>query len=1120
VTADAGTQGSRDRAWSPAARTALLFGLLFLAALVLVVGRAARDALFLTRFPVTWIAPMWIVYAAGASVVAVGYGRLANRLARVPFVIGFSAIGAASFALLRWLIAADVSAAYAVLYVWSEIVANLGAVVAWTLAQDLSDARHAKRFFGWVGAGRVIGMTACGFATTWVVRAIGTLDLLWVLVGALVLFALLAVLLARGAPLPSPRRDGERAIEARLAEAPLARSRYVRVLAVTTLLLFAMLTVGDYQFKAIARSSYPDRDALASFLGLFYGVLGAASAALQVALTPLLLERVGVLAGLAAMPLCFTLASAGLWAWPTLLAAAVMKGCDNGLQFTVHESALQILFFPFSEEQRNRVRTAVAAAFKPIGYGLGGLVLMLVAPSGADATPGAALVTRAAALALYTVPLGLTVLVLLPFVRRGYLRAMGRTLVRGEQAAGVAAGSRQPARALLHDALHSGEPPRVLFALAELRTRDPATVVAALPALARHASPRVRALALAELHELDHPDAARIARAGLDDADVGVRCQAADAFAHAVHEDAIADLEALAETSERPVREAAIAALVRHCGLDGMLAGAPRLRAWIDSPAVDDRVSAARVLGIIGKSSLQRPLERLMRDPVAAVRRAALGACATVRNWRLLPTLVELCGERGLRGDAERALVALGPRAVDELRERLCDRSTPHPQRLALPRVLQRIEHPSAYAVLLGVIDDPNELVRHQVLTAASRLRKTLDLPREPVARVEPRILAELEQHDAIRDGYVSVRPLVARPLLEAHVLARLRRSLVRVLRLFELAYPRDTIASVRAHFLDPDPRLRANAFEVLDALVDRRLEQRFVQEVDRYLEMLGGRFPAPALGPREAYVATWIGDELESAVPYRMAVALEAAAHHGVTAVGPLAVAALDHLDPFVRETAALAVRRLEPAGGRERIEALAASDAALAALGARAHTARGEAPPRLYTTVEKVLFLQRVPVFGQVAGEDLVELGRGAAVLDLEAGEVVFREGEMGAALYLVLSGSVALAIAGRTIATLGPNEVFGEMSIFDREPRGVTATATAGTELLRVSAEDFQDAVRSSTELAIGVLRVLNQRLRKSDALLARAEARLGDRGEALREQADPARVSEPPASRDLD
>ena len=56
-------------------RSALLFLLLALAAMVLVVGRAARDALFLMHFPVTWIAPMWMAYAAVSSVISIALSK-------------------------------------------------------------------------------------------------------------------------------------------------------------------------------------------------------------------------------------------------------------------------------------------------------------------------------------------------------------------------------------------------------------------------------------------------------------------------------------------------------------------------------------------------------------------------------------------------------------------------------------------------------------------------------------------------------------------------------------------------------------------------------------------------------------------------------------------------------------------------------------------------------------------------------------------------------------------------------------------------------------------------------------------------------------------------------------
>ncbi|MCC6524967.1 MAG: HEAT repeat domain-containing protein [Polyangiaceae bacterium] len=1030
----AGTRGAR-RELDPGTRTALLFLLLFLAALVLVVGRAARDALFLTRFPVSWVAPLWIAYAAVAGLVAVGYARLADRLPRRGFALGFAAVGCVSYGALRVLIGLDVAWAYVVFYVWSEVVANLMAVVGWTLAQDLHDARSARRAFGWIATGRVVGMTVSGFLTGALAQAVGTLDLFYVLMAAFALFGALVWLLARGSRLPEPRAAGEGVIEARLRRLPVLRSRDVRTIALATLVLFAILTVGDYPWKAIARSALPDRDALAGFMGLFYGVLGAAAVVVQLVVAPRLLERFGVMAGMVLVPLVFTLASAAVGLYPSLGLAAVMKGSDNGLQFTVHEASLQMLLFPYPSEQRSRVRTLLAGIVKPLGYGLGGLALMLLAP-GAEEAPGPELVAEVALLALVTVPLGLGVLGLMPAVRRGYLDAMRRSLMRHE--VGDDGELDRTALAGLREALASDDALRVGFAAQKLRELDLPSLRAAVPRLARHAAPRVRALALGLARELDHEAAPELARAALTDPDVEVRRRAIEALATCRHEDVLGELEALAARDDDPaLAETATAELLLHCGLDGMLLGAPRLAALLHSPVASQRISAAHVLGMVGKGSLVRSLAPLCDDPEREVRRAALAACVRVRPVRLLASMLRALGEPALRREAELALAALGSEAVPALERELADPDAAPGLRLAVPRVLGRIDHRSAFDALLRHVDVEDELVRGRVVAAASRARRALALPRVPLAPLRPRILRELECHERLCEEYLEVRPLVVRPLLEAHVLDRLRRALVRALRLCELGYPREAIASVRARLFDDEPSRRANAIELLTALLDRALGERFVRGAERLAELVAGRFPEPPLGPRAAYAVTFLSQEIEGGIPYRAALALEAAAHHALYDVGPYALEATFHPHPLVRENAVLALARLGPDGARDCLDTLSRdADPVVLAWARRAlHNADAGpdvAPPTpppvetpMFTTVEKVLFLQRVPVFSKVAGEDLVELARGAQVVDLGRGEVVFRQGAMGAALYFIISGAVALDVDGREIAVLGPNE-----------------------------------------------------------------------------------------------
>ena len=1092
-------------------RSALLFLLLALAAMVLVVGRAARDALFLMHFPVTWIAPMWMAYAAVSSVISIAFARALGRWSRSRFAVGFGVGAAASYVVVRVLFARDVLAAYAFFYVWSEVIANLIAVLAWTIAQDYHDARSAKRLFGIIGAGRVVGIVVSGFATGALVRWIGTANMLVLLAVALAAFGGITRFLSSRHPLPiRAGASAERAIEESDAStAPLWRSRYVVTLSASTLILFMVLTIADWQFKAITRSTYPHVDDLAQFMGLFYGTVGLLGLVVQFAVTPNVLARFGVLGGLVVMPLAVVVSTIALTASPGVAFAAALKASDNGLQFSIYEATHQLLFFPFSPARRERVRLFVGAVIKPSGYALAAVLLVLLAPR---IDPGPELIRAAARLSWASLPLAHVALALLPLVQRGYIDAMRRTLTRRE-APQVTARGDSNVRALLVEAIRGADAPQVLFAMAELKEMDAEAVADALPGLSSHAEAPVRRRALSYLVDLDHPDAERIARARLADDDAEVRVEAVTTLAKVLREDAHDELLGLAGRGDDPVRTAAIAALLRFCGLDGMLDGAPRLSGLLGSRSAADRTSAARVLGLVGQAQLQRALARLLVDPEPDVRRAALAAAGSVADVRLLPLLAGALGERGLRAAATKAIVALGEAAVPSLSARLRDPHEPMVVRVAIPRVLSVIGGPRALTALVARLSEPSVRLRQKVLASASRLRAVLHADPLPHGLVRARIDEEATVHFALRDRYLAVRPILSSSLLDEHVCQRLRKDIVRILRLCELSYPREAVASVRAHLFGKDTTLRANAFEVLDALVDRALSARLADLVARYLAMRGGHFPERPR-PDDAVARAWIDEELASGETCSASLSFDAMARAGFRGAGTTALAALDHEDPFVRESAAIAVAVTQPEGFDRALRALCDDPDPVVRLYATTWASTGRtglgAEDPMYTTVEKVLFLQRVPVFASVPGEDLVTLARSAVVMTLHEGDIIFREGEAGGALYLVISGTIRLTVRGREVAELEVNDVFGEQSIFDQEPRATTATVVTATELLRVSADDFHEAVRETVEIAEAVIRVLNRRLRDVDRRLA--EARSGVSGRPPGVQPHPAPESE--------
>ncbi len=1074
-------------------RIALLSALMFLAALLLVVGRTARDALFLTRFPVTWIAPMWMTYAVLSALVALGYERATRRLSRAKFGTAFALVAAASYVALHALIAYDFRPAYFIFAVWSEVIANLTGMLAWTIAQDLYDARSAKRAFGWIGAGRIAGTIVSGLAAGAVAPLVGAENLILVLVAALLAVALLCRITARRHGIVSPNRSAERSTNAAdQASSPL-RSRYVLAISGTILVLFTVLTIGDYQFKAIARSTFPSRDALAAFMGTFYGAVGMIGLFVQLFVTPRMLKRWGVIGAAATLPIAFFAGSILLVALPSMPTAAILKTSDNALQFSIFDVTLQLLFFPFPAARREQVRTLVFAIMKPLGYGLGALLLVAFAPSAAAGTD---LVTQAAHLGWLTLPLGLILVPMLLEVRRGYVDAMRGTLLRGHLADDSPAQQSRVDRAL-SIALLSTDAPQVLFALDRLRQIDPDRVRTALPKLAQHPSPAVRAAALRSSWIVAFPDAAQLSRQHLEDDDPDVRAVAVEALARALGEDAHDELSALATRPDDAVRAAAIAALMRYGGLDGMLDGAPQLRTLIESKEPRDRIIAAHALGLVGQTSLERALTRLLDDEDPTVRQAALVAAATTATPRLLPRLTKALDHRALRRPATSALVALGNRSVSHLSATLADPRMSATVRQLIPRVLLRIGTTVALSTLLDHVDAPDDRVRQKILASASRLRLALGAPPAPLAPIRARIEREAAQHEHERSTYLRVRPALAKPLLDEHVLRRLRKGLIRILRLCELVYPREVVAGVRTHVFGADPGLRANAFEVLESLLDRRQGARLIALFDGYLE-LADAYPTMPVQPAAADIVAYVRSEIASGDPFRAVLALDAVATKRFEACGLDAMRALDDPDPLVREAAAIATVETRPEGAEAKLERLLEDRDPVVGRWAEHWKQTGrsgiDAGDGMYTTIEKVLFLQRVPILSRISGEELLGLARTAEVLTFPHGDVIFRQGDLGAALYFVISGTVSLRVEGKEVARLGEDEVFGEASILDREARAATAITEEPVELLRVSADDFNAAAQDTVEIAMGVLQVLNRRLREADVRLSKAEEEL--------------------------
>ena len=135
----------------------------------------------------------------------------------------------------------------------------------------------------------------------------------------------------------------------------------------------------------------------------------------------------------------------------------------------------------------------------------------------------------------------------------------------------------------------------------------------------------------------------------------------------------------------------------------------------------------------------------------------------------------------------------------------------------------------------------------------------------------------------------------------------------------------------------------------------------------------------------------------------------------------------------------------------------------------------------------------LRSVAIFKDL---DTGELARVAEVCREQAftsGEYIFREGEAGNRLYLIVEGEVRISrnVPGsgeEALAVLKPGAMFGEMAVFDRSERSTDAISNGGTKVVTITRSEFELLLDFNRELAHKVLwamvRTLSGRLRSTN------------------------------------
>jgi HEAT repeat protein len=799
---------------------------------------------------------------------------------------------------------------------------------------------------------------------------------------------------------------------------------YPIAVASLVVLLAATGAATDFVFRTASAEARTETE-MAGLFGLLNTGVGVVVVLFQLSLTSRILSRLGVFTFVALVPALLVGTSALSVLFPmSFTFVLVMKGIEMAGAYSLNQTAVALLYNPMPGDLRSQVRTLIDGAIKKSGAAAAGLVLAALA----------VFVPFVIGTWLVAIVAGATLL-LLPFLRTRYLDALDDKLGQKKR---FRAGAIDPTDRVTHTALRaallSDDADRVLQALTALGQHY---VLQAdeISRLIEHPDEKVRTSALQHLPST--PDAAltgRLFAIAKAEGPRRPRAEAVRALARIQKDQAPDVVRPFLEDNEPGVVAAAIEASLKvrddaparkrlESVLNELTARGP---AW--------RREIARLLGNLGDTRYDAALAKLIDDPDATVRALAVDAAGREKHDAHVPLLIDHIGDRRVRTRAMNALANYGDAAVDNLKQALDDKTIPLTVRIHIPRVLEQIAtEPAARALLFSNPRDDAYLQHRVAGSLVSIVSKTPGIPVDKKRTDEAigrRLVAYSAYDDARRD--LDGDPAEGLSLLKRGIRDRCRQNLKIALDLLGIHRGLQRMQTVYAGLATGLEGQRHDAIELLDAsLAGDPLREDFLSLLER--------------NPRTTSFAD---------------------AHQR-------AIALCSSKDPLLRGIARRTVMRIGLG--------LPTESGRLLKIGPGAMELEGEdmADP----LVERLFLLENVEFFEGLQTDDLAAIAAICTELSLPAGATLYKEGEAGHQMFVIVEGDVDVTRQGRHILKLRTGESAGQVSFLDRQPRPATARVSdkGPARFLVVERDTFMDLLADRPGLMHAFLGVLAARLR---------------------------------------
>ncbi len=807
-------------------RAILLFAYQFLVVAILVQGRIIRDTLFLKRFDVRFLPLMYICYAIVVPLLTFiytkksGYFRLDTLIKGVLSLSGISTLALILLIKMGWVMS------YPLLYIFVDIMGAFIMFQFWSFTNDMFDSREAKRVFGFLGTGGVLASFVAGIGIKKLVAFISIENILFI--NILFMGACYLIVSSMGKKYRSRLqrgllvKSGVSVRKRRLGR--VFSSPYVKQIAIITSFIFIIVTVVDYQFK-IAAKDYFNETELAVFFGAIYAIFGGGLSFIFQSLLTSRLLKVGIFLSLSILPAMITGFSTFFLFYPVIWLITLAKASDSTFRYTINDSAMQLLYIPLHRSVRREAKAVVDGIVKPFFTGLAGLGIFFLKSSAFNGR----------ILTLAVVLLGIAWLAAIFVIRREYLSVLMETIKKKRFGGDDLEIKKDMVESIVGEAINSRNEDELLMALDMIERRGLIHMGKYFVPILNVPSIRVKKRILSILRRMESRiysyDIMKLTR----DEDNEVVREAILTYGHTMMERSIKYISSFLDHDDLRVRSAVVVALIRYCGINGIMVAAPHLKALVESEKTEERSTAAYILGEIGQKNLEQQLFALLNDAEAPIRREAIRAARKIGSSAFIPTLFYKLLDRETGLDALNSLASYGEKVLNPASDILRNNIDTQDLKIKVVRMLGYLHTRESAELLLETLDSKSEGIRNAVLKS---LRKIVSAKSELTLDMEllkKYLFKEFYHFFQMHYFYGKISRKLDVPYLRDVIEEKKNSSFERLFSILGLMYGIEVFDTI--HFYVTQEHVskeqKSNAIEIIDNLVEKDIRKILVPLIE-----------------------------------------------------------------------------------------------------------------------------------------------------------------------------------------------------------------------------------------------------------------------------------------------